>query len=47
MIELDHLPLYELHAMYYVFWRDKIAEQEMTDEQRGSAALSKMIEDNI
>lgn len=45
MVELDYLPLYELHTMYYQFWKDKIAESKMTDEQKGSAALSKMIED--
>lgn len=47
MVELDQLPLYELQTMYYQFWKDRLAESKMTDEQRGNAALSKMIEDNI
>lgn len=47
MVELDQLPLYELHTMYYQWWRDRDAEAKLTEEERSNAAVGKVIEDII
>lgn len=44
-MELDQLPLYELHTLYYQWWREKDAEAKMTKEERNNAAMGKMIEE--
>lgn len=47
MVELDQLPLYELQTLYYLFWKEKEAEQKMTEEEKSAAAIGRMVEDNI
>lgn len=47
MSEMDSMPLYELQSLYFQFWRDKEAEEKMTEEERSGAALGRMIEENI
>lgn len=47
MLELDQLPIYELHSLYYVYYKEKEAESKMTEEEKAANAMGRMIEDNI
>lgn len=47
MLELDQLPIYELHSLYYVYFKEKEAESKMTEEEKAASAMGRMIEDNI
>lgn len=44
MYDMDLLPFYEVHTMYYAYWKEKEAESKMTDEQKGAAALGRALE---
>lgn len=47
MIDMDEMPLYEIHTMYYLFWKEKDEESKMTDEQKGAKALGQVIENSM
>ena len=47
MFELDHLPMYEIHSMYYVYFKEREAESKLTDEEKAANAMGRMIADTI
>lgn len=47
MLELDQLPVYEVHTMYYAYFKEREAESKLTDEEKAANAMGRMIEDNI
>lgn len=44
MVEMDRMPLYELHMLYYRFWQEKDAESKMSEKDKQAHALSKAFE---
>lgn len=46
MVELDQLPIYEVHTMYYEYFREREAESKLTKEEQAANAMGRMIEDN-
>lgn len=47
MHELDLLPFYEVHTLYYAYWKEKEAESKMTEEQKGAVALGRALEGSM
>ena len=36
MFELDQLPIYEIHSMYYVYFKELEAESKLKDEEKSA-----------
>lgn len=47
MRDLDFLPVYELHTMYYMLWREKEEESKMTDDQKAGKAIGNVLQDAL
>lgn len=47
MLDLDQMPLYEFQTLYYQLWKDRIAEEKMSKEERAGIALQNAIEDEL
>lgn len=47
MIDLDNLPVYEFLTLYYLFYKEKKEEEKMTDDQKASAAMGRLLEDHM
>ena len=47
MHDIDSLPFYEIHTLYYVYWKEKEAESKMTEEQKSAAALGRALENSM
>jgi hypothetical protein len=47
MVDLDRLPIYELHTMYYMLWREKEEESKMTDDQKAGKAIGNVLQDAL
>ncbi len=47
MVELDQLPIYEVHTMYHIYFEEREAESKLTKEEQAANAMGRMIEDNI
>ena len=47
MTELDNLPLYELQTLYYIFWKEKEAESNMTDDEKSAKAIADVMQDHL
>lgn len=39
MKDIDDIPMYEFHTLYYLYWREQEAIKKMTDEQKSAMAL--------
>ena len=46
MVELDQLPIYEVHTMYYAYFKEREAESKLTKEEQAANAMGRIIEDN-
>lgn len=46
MVELDQLPIYEVHTMYYEYFKEREAESKLTKEEQAANAMGRIIEDN-
>ena len=46
MFELDKLPIYEVHTMYYEYFREREAESKLSKEEQATNAMGRIIEDN-
>ena len=46
MFELDKLPIYEVHTMYYEYFREREAESKLSKEEQAANAMGRIIEDN-
>lgn len=47
MYDLDLLPFYEIHTLYYAYWKEKEAESKMTEEQKSAATFSRALENSM
>lgn len=47
MLEMDQLSLFELQTLYYIYWREKTAEEQLSDEQKGALAFSKALSGDL
>lgn len=47
MVDLDKLPLYEFHTLYFYYWKEKEEESKMTDEQKSAAAVGRVLEESM
>lgn len=47
MVDLDKLPFYELHTMFYMVMREREEEAKMTEEQKGAKAFGEVLEDSM
>ena len=49
IVEMDHLPLYELQTLYYQYWVEKVAEKEaeskMSEDDKAAKGLSTLMEE--
>ena len=47
LLELDQLPFREVQSMYYIFYKEREAEEKLSKEEKAANAMGRMIEDNI
>lgn len=47
MLEMDQLSLFELQTLYYIYWREKTAEEQLSDEQKSALAFSKAMSGDL
>lgn len=47
MRDLDFLPVYEIHTMYYMLWKEKEEESKMTDDQKAGKAIGNVLQDAL
>lgn len=47
MLELDQLPMYEIHTMYHVYFKEREEESKLPQNEQAARAMGRMIEDNI
>lgn len=47
MVEMDQLPFYEVHTLYYQLYKEKEAESKLSEEEQQARAMGRMMEDNI
>ena len=44
MVEMDQMPLYEFHTLYFKFWQEKDAESKMSDKDKQAHVVAKAFE---